>query len=64
MQALVECMVALMLAVLYNASSNSYYLRNGATWVMLHKGWMLSRGRSPSETSARGQLTHVAPFLG
>ena len=43
---------------------NSYYPRSGATWVMLHKSWMLSRGRSPSETSARGQLTHVVPFLG
>ena len=43
---------------------NSYYPRNGATWVMLHKGWMLSRGRSPSETSAQGQPTHVVPFLG
>ena len=28
---------------------NSYYPRNGATWVMLPEGWMLSRGRSPSD---------------
>ena len=29
-------------------TGNSYYPRNGTTWVMLHKGWMLSRGRSPN----------------
>ena len=35
--------------LLLNIVCNSYYPRSGTTWVMLHKGWMLSRGCSPSD---------------
>ena len=44
--------------------SNSYYPRNGATWVMLPEGWMLSRGRSPSDNiSPRADLLYLLTDL-